>query len=367
MVEEPGSNDTCRIVAGVWIRLWEEDPLGDSAGADRDTLVLWTQTPCGLYVDLRLPKESPGQSFSAAARAGYVPNPQSISADGLDACTYASQGDFDIFMKQKSFAGRHLQVSSGDTTSSGEALTNDTVLADLASDCDAAIPLCTCFWKRDIDYQPPSGGLDIGVCASASPLESDGKVDLRETGDDASYAEGWRRLAGTNDGPFVALELIEENGKSRKGFWAVTGNRFAYAVGRPEKVTSVIGSASKSPGIEDCVGMTLPIALEYILGSDETNTKKLALAWSYCGVAGTISESDQWTIEQSINPNLVGCDLIQSKSSTKKACSYLTQATACDDIIDQVLIDDNSSNKTVRRWKIVEISDGFEMPFRGSH
>ena len=48
MVEEPGSNDTCRIVAGVWKRLWEEDPLGDSAGADRDTLVLWTQTPCGV-------------------------------------------------------------------------------------------------------------------------------------------------------------------------------------------------------------------------------------------------------------------------------------------------------------------------------
>jgi len=346
----------CRIVAGVWERLWEEDPLGDSEGADRDTLVLWTQTPCGIYVDLRLPKESPGRSFAAAAKAGYVSKPQSIAADGLDAHTCTSQGDFEIFMKQKSFAGRRLQVSPGDTTSSGEALSKDKILTDLASDSDSAIPLCTCFWKRDIDYQPPSGGLDIGVCASASSLQSSGTVDLRETGDDASYAEGWRRLAGTNDGPFVALELVEENGEPRKGFWAVTGNRFAYAVGRSDK--------EASSRVQDCVGMSLPTAIGSILGKDKTNTNKLALAWSYSAVAGTISESDKWTIDYSINPNLVGCDIIQGKSSAN-ACSYLRGADS-DDIIDQVLMDDNNTNNIVRRWRIVEISEGFELPLQGT-
>mmetsp|Transcript_43497 Transcript_43497/g.92477 ORF Transcript_43497/g.92477 Transcript_43497/m.92477 type:complete len:272 (+) Transcript_43497:598-1413(+) len=271
-------------------------------------------------------------------------------------------------MKQKSFAGRHLQVSLGDTTTSGEALAKDKLLSALANNSGTAIPLCTCFWKRDIDYQPPSGGLDIGVCTSSSPLESDGKVDLRETGDDASYSEGWRRLAGTHAGPFAALELLEENGVPRKGFWAVAGNRFAYAVGRPERVTSSVGSSAlETPRIQDLVGMLLSNALESIMGSNETKVNKLTLAWSYCGVAGTINESDQWTIEHSINPNLIGCDLIESKTRTKNTCSYLAQTAARREIIDQVLIDHNKGKNTIRRWKIVEISEGFEIPLRGTY
>ena len=37
-------------LASFWERMFmlEEDPLGDSEGAGRDTLVLWTQTPCGV-------------------------------------------------------------------------------------------------------------------------------------------------------------------------------------------------------------------------------------------------------------------------------------------------------------------------------
>ena len=71
-------------VAGVWKRLWEEDPLGDSEGADRDTLVLWTQAPkSGIYVDIRLPFGSPGRSLQDARAAGYKLNPSALEAKGL--------------------------------------------------------------------------------------------------------------------------------------------------------------------------------------------------------------------------------------------------------------------------------------------
>jgi hypothetical protein len=86
---------------------------------------------------------------------------------------------------------------------SGQALAKDKILANLArqsslddDDGVGRIDLCTCFWRRDLDFQPPSGRLDIGVCASEMPARTttDGAVFMRETGDDASYAEGWRRF-----------------------------------------------------------------------------------------------------------------------------------------------------------------------------
>jgi hypothetical protein len=159
-------------MAGVWQRLWEEDPIGDSLGADRETLVLWTQAPLsGLYVDLRVPKSSPGRSLELAQTAGFVPRPSALEARGSP----FESGSFEeqillasVLFRQKSFAGM-LEYTVGDTTS-GEALSKDTLLAQIAANTnsDGVLPLCTCFWKREIDYQPPSGGLDIGVCASES-------------------------------------------------------------------------------------------------------------------------------------------------------------------------------------------------------
>jgi hypothetical protein len=188
-------------VVGVWKRIWEEDPLGDSEGADRDTLVLWTQAPkSGLYVDIRLPLGSPGRSLKDAEAAGHKPSPSALEANGFSTMDHSSELNEEqansYLFRQKSFAGV-LQYTIGDTTS-GEALAKDKVMAKLAADAkdNGALGLCTLFWRRDIDYQPPSGGLDVGVCASEPP-NADGSIDLRETGDDASYAEGWHRLPGT--------------------------------------------------------------------------------------------------------------------------------------------------------------------------
>ncbi len=97
-------------VAGVWLRKFEEDPLGDEAGADRSTLVLWTQSASsGVYVDIRLPVGSPGRSIEEAQKAGIVPRPSAIAANGFsnNAKERLQQqgGLVDIILRQKSFSG----------------------------------------------------------------------------------------------------------------------------------------------------------------------------------------------------------------------------------------------------------------------
>jgi hypothetical protein len=106
-------------VAGAWQREWEEDPLGDSEGADRDTLVLWIQSrDSGIYVDLRLPLGSPGRSLEAARSAGFHPRPSALAATsmGQQDKVIASKGVLDLILAQKSFAGV-IQHNVGDTTS----------------------------------------------------------------------------------------------------------------------------------------------------------------------------------------------------------------------------------------------------------
>lgn len=330
-------------VAGVWSRLFEEDPLA-SGKFDRETLVHWTQAPRGIYVDLRLPKQAPGLSLTAAAAAGYSPNPYALVADGTDDVVSSScfQKNVDILLQQKSFAGS-LLFAFGDTTS-GEALTKDPLLKELSENPNAAIPLCTCFWRRDMDYQPPSGGLDVGVCASGPRASDDGTIDLRETGDDGSYAEGWRRLAGTapaTTGVYCALELVEENGvaTTRKGYWVRAGNRFAYAIGRPSSDT-----------IANQVGKSLAEVLSS--SSDDA----LSQAMSYIAAIGQVRDDGSWYIESSTRPDLVGCSLVGGGGSGgNTCCSSLSRRTE-DNYVNQSIL-----GSLVRKWRVVEI-EGFELP-----
>lgn len=350
-------------VAGVWKRLWEENPLGDSEGADRDTLVLWTQSPrSGLYVDIRLPKDSPGRSLTEAKAAGYKPTPSALEAKGfsVDDHSNLSIEQVDVLLRQKSFAGQ-LQYTVGDTTS-GEALAKDTELAKLAKDAkDGAVGLCTCFWRRDIDYQPPSGGLDIGVCASTIP-NADGGIDLRETGDDASYAEGWRRLPGTAKGPSFALKLVSESGVERTGFWVRTGNRFAYAIGRPEdpNAATKLGCHEECTNIKEGVGKSLEHAAKSI--SDDLSTQ-MQIVGCYIGVYGEVTESGAWKVLHSTDPHLVGCTLVGSEINDI-CCSTLSQAGGkmkvdVGDILSQSVA---GSNIMVRKWEVVEIDGISNLP-----
>mmetsp|Transcript_14453 Transcript_14453/g.23912 ORF Transcript_14453/g.23912 Transcript_14453/m.23912 type:complete len:371 (-) Transcript_14453:24-1136(-) len=364
----PTASSESHHVAGVWQRIFEEDPLG-SGSFDRETLVHWTQAPCGMYVDIRLPQNSPGRSLKDAAAAGFSPNPLALITDETtaildDAENAISAELFNVFMKQKSFAG-YLLFAFGDTTS-GEALAKDGPLAALlakSNDHGAAIPPCTCFWRREMDYQPPSGGLDIGVCVGG-PLKADGTIDMRETGDDASYAEGWRRLSGTKgEGiPFCALELVQENGFARKGFWVRAGNRFAYAIGRPsdEAVTNKLGCAAGSHKIVDNVGKSLA---EATTAAGAGRESALQQAWSYVAVIGEVRDNGAaWYIESSTRPDLVGCHLLGGDDAST-CCSSLTKDAADHDMmgdhVDQLI----SGSKCVRKWRVVEVG-GFDLPIQ---
>lgn len=359
MSSSSSSSSTTEVVAGVWSRAWEEDPLGDSQNADRTTLVLWTQSATsGIYVDIRLPLQSPGRSWEAAQGAGFVPRPAAIAANGLSQASkdaillkddQQKMSDiFDIMAKQKSFAGK-LTYSAGDTTDSGQALQKDIILAELAKHAKepGVLPLCTCFWRRDVDYAPPSGGLDIGVCASGPPNADDGSVLLRETGEDADYAEGWvRKKNGGEKGPFMALELVSQSSSdskdsddSRRGYCVRAGHQFAYAIGRP------------SPDVAKAVGKSLADAVAGIASSPDD---QLDLMHSYLCVAGEINSKNEWVICHSTNPELVGCKLSGPAGDNGEedlCCSRWSTTT--DD--KHVLIETFSGGKRV--WKVSEQTD----------
>jgi hypothetical protein len=361
--------------AGVWQRQWEEDPLGDESGADRDTLVLWTQSSrSGIYVDIRLPLGSPGRCF-AAAREWVEPYPAAIAA--ISAVRTIPKGllsksplDLAILLRAKSFAGV-LDLRIGDTTPSGQAAKKDILLAELAAAAansqDGALPLSTLFWRRDLDYQPPSGRLDIGVCASEPPSRVDNSMLLRETGDDASYAEGWLRLPGSEQGPFLALQLTSENGQdvgTRDGYWVRAGNRFAYAVGRPTspEAARLCQCTEASARIHECVGQCLSEAI----GTADA-VEILNLAFGYVALAGEVLVDDAgttcWTIRCSTNPELVGCHLFGNPENDEFCCSRLIPVlvdvaggiSAKRQHVDQIIRLSNCD--WTRRWEIMEQID----------
>jgi hypothetical protein len=364
-------------VAGVWKRVWEQDPIGDTETADTTTLVLWTQTPqSGMYVDIRLPHDAPGRSLETAQAAGYVPRPEAIEGTGLSSIDSMNEAMIQTFAKQKSFAGV-LHFSPGDTTTSGAALQQDPELAKLAAatPVESSIPLCTCFWRRDIDYQPPTGGLDIGVCASG-PANPDGSIDLRETGNDGSYAELWHRLPGSDQGPFLALKLITENDLPRVGCWVRTGKYFAYAVGRPSnaEIATQVGCHGKSSEIQSsCTGKSLMEAINSIDDDDLSNRMKLL--GSYVAAYGELEPATkdatllQWNIKHSTDPGLVGCQLVDQQVGGGTSCSVLlvtdsggnskSSELQVGDILLQTLMGQNGN---VRKWQVMEITGTSNLP-----
>jgi hypothetical protein len=227
-----------------------------------------------------------------------------------------------------------------------------------------------------MDYQPPSGGLDIGVCASGPANADDGSTDLRETGDDGSYAELWHRLSGSNEGPVLALELVSENDTPRVGYWVRTGMHFAYAVGRPSTDACIqqLGCHPKSSSIASCTGKSLLKALHSLVESSDVKSQ-LQLLGSYvaaCGILEPVtSDASQqqqlyWNIQQSTDPGLVGCRLIDAtiefgvscsvgtikdSNGTVKSCS--SSKISVGDTVKQLLV---GNNGIVRKWRVMEAS-----------
>jgi hypothetical protein len=367
-------------VVGVWQRAYEQDPIGDEEGADVSTLVLWTQTPSGMYVDIRIPEHSPGRRCQQHDDYANIPRrPAAILARGYgeEAKKYilsssSVKSDLDprkdpnsmlgVILRQKSFAG-FLEYSDSDTTD-GTALKNDPVLRTFAAE-NNEIGLCTCFWKRDIDYQPPSGSLDVGVCASEkeSNPESSSSLLLRETGKDGDYAEGWLRLPGTaikqsmeSNAITMALQLISEDNVPRSGYWVRVNNRFAYAVGYPksEELAEQLECLKTSAIIPTTEGRNLAQLLQ-----DYEPNDILDIVGCYVGITGTIDQENQsWTIQYSTQPELVGCQLLVSgEEKGDDCCTSLLSQNENDSVIEQRLV--SASGKAFyRTWRIVELTDG---------
>jgi hypothetical protein len=238
----------------------------------------------------------------------------------------------------------------GDTTEGGLALSTDATLRALVQDPAALVPLCTNFWRRDLDFHPPPNSLDIGVCASSATVGADEHLILRETGADGSYAEDWARPVHTADGPFCALQLVDDP-DGRVGYWVRTADSFGYAVGRPTQaaVDSTNAAATK---VAECVGQTLAQAMALVASTD---AERLQVLGSYVAVAGKIEETAAsgdgksqacWKIHQSINPELVGCDLVGD-------CSRLERKDQ-DHVIQIIPLE--KDQQVCRTWKIMEIS-----------
>ena len=306
----------------------------------------------------------------------YTIHPLALRAEGSNSIQYSSfwkeENDFEILTQQKSFAGV-LTYALGDVSHDeyrSVALAKDPILSDLVTSTSPpspAIPLCTCIWRRDIDYQPPSIYPDVGICASYSPLTQDGCIDLRETGQDGSYAEGWHREMNTHRGPFMALELISEQdgldtNDSRVGYWVRAGSWFAYAIGRPRKKKEGQEEEEEDSNsqMEHEVGKSLQ---EVIQSYCSTREEQMALLGTYVAVAGVIDQdTGAWNIQYSTNPCLVGCLLVcnnseEMKSNAKTWCSFCTSSKNGllkeGDTVKQVLAGEGTFS---REWKIIELS-----------
>ena len=393
-------------LAGVWHRLLEETPpLARGGKQDRSTVVLWTQSKSGYYVDLRLPLLHPGRSdnvfvpVSKAARTSQqgkritdssliTPRPSALAANGYSPQAKQillsktdSMDVVDVLLATQSFAGM-LTVEPGDTTPQKLAQLHDPILEQLSTQSTRSCthqsslppPLFTCHWQRHVDYQPPAKRQDIGVCSPQLPPAADGSFLLRETGDDASYAEDWLRLASASASSkptMMAAVLQSENGLeegARQGYWIWTDNRFAYAIGYPKSAQHArqvgipvaaceVSKAEPGTMLKDL----LPQLVNEALTDCESKQNALDILGSYVCVAGkVIPENDksarQWIIDYSTHAELLGCTFLNEGDccDTKDCCSYIKgwQTDERNLLIQYVAIDNGAPLHRV--WKIVE-------------
>jgi hypothetical protein len=170
--------------------LWRREVITAPGFRDETTQVVWLQTG-SWYADLRVPADRP-------SRPG---------ADG-----FAAFGDDDLIAcaKVQGFAGQ-LTVADG-----------------------------VCYWRRDLDYQPPSASPDEGR------YSLDGDVMI-EDGIHADYQEIWRRAPESTEPAGVFTREAEDG---RAGL-LVIGGRFLI------EVVSRSGPASQAASLAEAVEAAL--------------------------------------------------------------------------------------------------------------
>lgn len=181
-------------LCGLWRRVVLESP---GAPADTTTRVFWLQTPT-LYVDLR------------------VPSSRSL---GVPRCALSAMDDRQLaeLAQQSGFAGQ----------------------AFLEGD--------VCRWRRDVDFQPPTGVPDEGR------LEIDGDV-IVEDGVHAAYREVWQRVEDST-GDWLARRWTADDGTpgGRECFLVAGGTWFLYARARggaPLPHATSLGALAQSRGLD---------------------------------------------------------------------------------------------------------------------
>jgi hypothetical protein len=169
-------------------------------------------------------------------------------------------------------------------------------------------------------------------------------------------------VPGTADGPFLALQLESESDIQgcRDGYWVRTGNRFAYAIGRPSNLQFAehLQCPSSSAAVKDLVGKNLVQALETL--ADDYG-ERLGIAGTYVCVAGEIDGKGNWRILHSTNPELVGCLLVGQKES-ELCCSHLQivgEGLKAGSSLDQTIVGEGC---IVRRWKVMELEGSNDLP-----
>lgn len=140
-----------------------------------------------------------------------------------------------------------------------------------------------CRWRRDLDFQPPSGSADEGT------WDLDGDV-MVERGLDGGYEEIWR-LEPASRGPLLAFGLASDAAKSGlRGLLVVAGDHFLAIRERPQP----------SPA-----GRTLKEVVAAAVAAGELGQARAALAMpiAYGRIAGG---AVPWEVQLSTWPWLEG-------------------------------------------------------------
>lgn len=173
--------NTTDTVPEHYLGVWQRKYLENETEVDIHTRVFWLQTPV-LHADIRIPADRPAFRDKSSFADFTVEELKKLSG-------------------QKGFAGVTSVVDN------------------------------RCQWLRQIDYQPPRDGRDIGY------MQFKGKRIL-ETGIEHHYTEIWEQLPDSQGASF-ALRFVETNtahgpDKPQAGILVVSGDYFIFTRDRAD-------------------------------------------------------------------------------------------------------------------------------------
>ena len=202
-------------LCGVWTREWIRRPgiaIQDSKAVQNSPeLVRYLQTPES-FGDMRLPVNRPDLSRASSFN--------DLTDDELR-----------ILATQEGFVGYTTVVEDSESARSSPPPPGSVTVQ----------------WHRQMDFNPPTGNLDIGR------LEFIGKDQMNESGLDNSYTEHWVAISSGDDRFFVVR--IERLGRLDR-MLLVVGDQFYYGRNRPKdlpaapSLESLMNGASRAQMIE---------------------------------------------------------------------------------------------------------------------